>query len=204
MADEAVIVELHGQPKGGTVRYNCADATAIAKGTLCVLSGSRICAPSANAAQEQFIGVAATEKEASDGQTTLGLNTKGIYDMKVNTSGASVTEGDAVTLSGINMIHSAIWDKVSGAQAKEIMGLALETGTVGHLLGLRVLVSNNVTADYAAVVIGKEACTWKNASPLKTKIIEDFGIGYTIRSWEVGVAQLKNPKAVCLIINTAK
>ena len=76
-------------------------------------------------------------------------------------------------------------------------------GNVGFLLGLKVLVSNQVTADYAAVIIGKEAGTWKSVQSLTTKTIEDPGIGWTIRSWEVGSAQLRNPKAVCLIINTA-
>lgn len=77
-------------------------------------------------------------------------------------------------------------------------------GKVGFLLGLQVLVSNNVTADYAAVVVGKLAATWKQLDALQTKTIEDAGIGVTIRSWEIGVAQLVNPNAVCLITNTAK
>lgn len=76
-------------------------------------------------------------------------------------------------------------------------------GNVGNLLGLKVLVSNNVTADYAAIVIGQEAATFKQLTPLTVKTIEDPGVGTTIRAWEIGVTQLKNPKAVCLIINTA-
>lgn len=75
-------------------------------------------------------------------------------------------------------------------------------GKVGFLLGLTVLVSNNVTADYAAIVIGKEAATWKEIQALKTVTIEEPGIGYTIRSWEIGSCQLKNPLAVCVISNT--
>ena len=75
-------------------------------------------------------------------------------------------------------------------------------GQVGFILGLKVLVSNNVTADFAAVVCGKEAATWKSVSPLQTVTIEDPGIGYTIRSWEVGACQLKNPEAVCLLSGT--
>jgi hypothetical protein len=71
-------------------------------------------------------------------------------------------------------------------------------GKVGFLLGLTVLVSNNVTADYAAIVIGKEAATWKEIQALKTVTIEEPGIGYTIRSWEIGSCQLKNPLAVCV------
>ena len=76
-------------------------------------------------------------------------------------------------------------------------------GGVGFLLGLKVLVSNNVTADYAMVCIGQEAGTWKEVQPLTTKTIENPGIGFTIRSFEIGAAQLRNPKAVCLISNTA-
>ena len=75
-------------------------------------------------------------------------------------------------------------------------------GKVGFIAGLKILVSNNVTADYAAVVIAKEALTWKEVQGLTVKTIEDPGIGFTIRAWEIGVAQLKNPKAVCLISNT--
>ena len=79
---------------------------------------------------------------------------------------------------------------------------ATRNGKVGQILGLNIIVSNSVTADYAAVVIAKEACTWKEAKPLTVQTIEDPGIKYTVRAWEVGCAQLKNPEAVCLIDNT--
>lgn len=75
-------------------------------------------------------------------------------------------------------------------------------GVVGKLLGLTVVVSNSVTTDYAAVVVAKECATWKEAVPLTVKTIEDPGVKYTIRAWEIGVTQLTNPKAVCLITNT--
>jgi len=76
-------------------------------------------------------------------------------------------------------------------------------GRVGRLLGLNIIVSNSVTADYALIVVGGEACTWKSAEDLIVDTIYDPGIKITIRAWEVGVPQLKNPKAVCLISNTA-
>lgn len=75
-------------------------------------------------------------------------------------------------------------------------------GRVGRLLGLDVIVSNSVTADYAAVVVKKECGTWKEAVPLTVKTIEDPGIKWTIRAYEIGVTQLTNPEAVCLISNT--
>lgn len=77
-------------------------------------------------------------------------------------------------------------------------------GRVGKLLGLNVVVSNSVTADYAMVVLAKECGTWKEAVPLTVKTIEDPGVKYTIRAFEIGVTQLTNPEAVCLITNTAK
>lgn len=77
-------------------------------------------------------------------------------------------------------------------------------GSVGKIANLTVLVSNNVTADKAAIVIAKEACTWKQFAPLRTVLIEDPMISWKIRSGETGVAELRNPLAVCLITNTAK
>ena len=75
-------------------------------------------------------------------------------------------------------------------------------GRVGRLLGLNVIVSNSVTADEAAVVIAKEALTWKAAASLTVVTIDDPGIKTTIRAWEVGVTQAINPNAVCIITNT--
>lgn len=76
-------------------------------------------------------------------------------------------------------------------------------GNVGFMLGLKVIVSNSVTADNAAVVVGKESATWKEAKALSVTTIENPGIDYTIRAWEVGCCQLKNPNAVTLISNTS-
>jgi len=78
-----------------------------------------------------------------------------------------------------------------------------KNGNVGKMLGLTVKVSNVVTADYAAVIIAKECGTWKSAAPLTVFSMKDPGIKTTIRALEVGVTQLTNPEAVCLIVNTA-
>ena len=78
----------------------------------------------------------------------------------------------------------------------------LKINLASILNGMTVIVSNNVTADYAAIVISKTACTWVQGAPLKTITEEKDGQSRTVRSWEYGVAQLRNPKAVCLIDNT--
>jgi hypothetical protein len=72
-------------------------------------------------------------------------------------------------------------------------------GVVGSLLGLTVISSNSVLDGGAQVVIAKEACTWKSVVGLTSKTIEDPGIKYTIRSWEVGQIQVVNPDAICKI-----
>jgi hypothetical protein len=44
--------------------------------------------------------------------------------------------------------------------------------------------------------------TWKQATPLTTKTIDDPGKSTTIRAWERGVCQIPVPNAVCKITNT--
>lgn len=91
--------------------------------------------------------------------------------------------------------------ETSGADIPQFSSEKVVNGQVGKLLGLTVVVSNTVTSDYAAVVIAKEAATYKQVQPLTVRTIEEPGVRYTIRAWEIGVCQLKNPKAVTLLDN---
>lgn len=72
-------------------------------------------------------------------------------------------------------------------------------GVVGKLLGLTVVSSNSVTEGGAQIVIAKEAMTWKSVVGLSVKTIEDPGIKYSIRAWEVGQIQVVNADAICKI-----
>jgi hypothetical protein len=72
-------------------------------------------------------------------------------------------------------------------------------GVVGKILGLTIISSNSVTDGGAQVVIAKEALTWKSVVGLTVKTIEDPGIKYTIRAYEVGQIQVVNPNAICKI-----
>lgn len=74
-----------------------------------------------------------------------------------------------------------------------------KNGVVGKILGLTIISSNSVTDGGAQVVVGKEACTWKSVAPLTVKTIEDPGVKYTIRAWEVGQIQIVNANAICSI-----
>lgn len=78
----------------------------------------------------------------------------------------------------------------------------VSNGVVGQICGLKIMVSEQVTADQAYVVVAKEAMTWKEATPLTVLQIEDPGIKTTIRAFELGVCQMPSPNAVCKITNT--
>lgn len=78
----------------------------------------------------------------------------------------------------------------------------VSNGNVGKICGLTIKVSNVVTASQALVVIAKECGTWKEAAPLTTFTEVDKGVKYTIRAFEMGVAQLTTPNAVCIIKGT--
>ena len=89
-----------------------------------------------------------------------------------------------------------------GSSIPSFSSARLADGVVMEILGLRVVVSNNVTADYAAVVIPQKAVTWKAFTPISSAVITEPGIGKKIRIWEEGEAILERPKCVNLITNT--
>ena len=78
----------------------------------------------------------------------------------------------------------------------------IRSGVVMNLLGMRVVVSNNVVADSVALGVFDQACTWKTLMGTTAKMIEDPGLGVKIRVWEEGEAILTDPKAMFLITNT--
>lgn len=78
----------------------------------------------------------------------------------------------------------------------------IKNGNLARLAGLGIKVSPVVTADKALVVMAKKCATWKQVHPLTVDIIKDPQKKYTIRASEIGVTQLTDPEAVCLITNT--
>lgn len=100
MAKYADIIELLGSQKGRPIRYTVADGTAIPKGTVMHLSGDRTVTVSEG--DDEFAGIAASEKVASDGQTTLALYTHGIFDMDVDES--VITAGDHLDAADSGML----------------------------------------------------------------------------------------------------
>lgn len=78
----------------------------------------------------------------------------------------------------------------------------INSGVVMSILGLNIKVSNNVTTDYALVVVPQRATTWRTQFGITARTIEEVGIGTKIRVWEAGIAYNTDPKAIVLITDT--
>ena len=78
----------------------------------------------------------------------------------------------------------------------------VSNGVIGQIAGLKIIVSNSVTAGECMIVMGQRAATWKSVVPLTSAVIEDQGIKFTIRSWEIGHIQITDPQALYTITGT--
>ena len=129
MANEAVIVELYGQPSGEPINFYVPNGLAVEKGTLMKFSGSATAKEVAKTIVADkgvmFAGIASTEKVAGDGSTTLGLWTKGTFDLYAGNCGLGT--GQYVVVSGANTIGEATSvDALSGCV---IVGVIYEPAT---------------------------------------------------------------------------
>jgi len=126
MANEAVILELYGQPTGEPMRYTIADEVAIEKGTILKLSGADLTAAKSETDGDIFAGFAATEKVANDGQVTIGAFSKGLFDLAAT---GTVAIGDRLKISGANIV--AVADDDIAEHASQHFGTALEAAAAG-------------------------------------------------------------------------
>ena len=91
---------------------------------------------------------------------------------------------------------------VKGSSIPRFSSDRVEDGVVMEILGLNVVVSENVVTDSVAVWVPNRAATWKQFMPITSTVIDDPGIGKKIRVWEEGECLLTDPKAVNLITDT--
>jgi len=135
MANEAVIIELLGNG-GDPIRYTVADGTGVEKGTIMKINtGDRLII--ATSADGDFpMGIAASEKVANDGSTTLAVYTNGIFDLTVHGTN-TVTLGYPVKIDGVNLISDA--DEAGATAPSEVIGQALEAGAANEVIAVRVL-----------------------------------------------------------------
>jgi len=89
-----------------------------------------------------------------------------------------------------------------GAQFPSVGTDVAINGAVGKLAGITIIVSNNVTASCALVVVPKRCGNWKELIPLSTDTKEDKFKSKTFRAVEMGVTQLTDPKCCVLIKST--
>lgn len=129
----AAIIELPSALNA--VSRTVADGTQISGGNLMVLSEPNTVASSVESADAQvWGGVAAAEKVASDGATTMPCYISGVFDMECNQSTA-VTVGKKVGMSGANMIRNATEAEVLLGQW---IGVAEETGAASEVIRVRL------------------------------------------------------------------
>lgn len=119
MANEAVIIELFNG--GRPIRYTVADGATIEKGTLLRLTDPRT-ASAHSAADQPIVGIAAAEKVASDGATTIAAYTDGIFDIYAAAAG--------VTAVGAMCAGSGTANMITAADANDL----LQNSTVGMCL----------------------------------------------------------------------
>lgn len=139
---EAQAIELYGD-RGDVIRYTVSDTLTISKGTLLLISGTRTAlkptgwrgVAAGTTIPMPVAGIAAADKVALDGSTTLGVYTNGMFEMRVSQN-AGLSEGDLVAISGLNnTIRKAVSaDLISGA----VIGRVLESGADGSELAVRV------------------------------------------------------------------
>lgn len=78
----------------------------------------------------------------------------------------------------------------------------IRNGQLAQICGLKIYVTPVVTNDKVLVGVAKTCGTWKETQPLRVDVIIDPQKKYTIRASEIGVCQLTNPEALCLLTNT--
>ena len=133
MANEIVITDLLGNG-GDPVQYTCLDGTNILKGTLLELEDLRT-VKKISADNKPIAGIAAAEKTASDGETTIAGITNCIAKFIVGATGATVGFLQAAH-AGDNTIGNADANDIDEGL---VVGRALETGTTGESILVRVL-----------------------------------------------------------------
>lgn len=130
MANEAVLIQ---QLQDRLPQCKVADGATILKGTILKLSDANTGAAS-SADGDVFLGIAAVDKLANDGQTTIAYWDKGIFDLK--DSGAGITAGNPVKINGANLIATA--DDATAAGLKEVVGYALQTAAASEVIEVKL------------------------------------------------------------------
>lgn len=117
--------------RGDAYNFTCANGAAINKGTLLKLTDPRTAAAS-DGSSDVLAGIAAADKIASDGITSIGVFRDGIFEMYA--SGAIGVGNSVMSVGADNHVV------VAGAAASgaAILGTALETASAGEQINVQV------------------------------------------------------------------
>jgi hypothetical protein len=127
-----------------------------------------------------------------------------ILDMKtqIRTYGYD-PEGAILMLSPLDHKSLLTWlIDGKGSSIPAFSSARVGDGVVQEILGVKVVVSTIVTADYACLFVPNRAVKVKEFTPITTGIVEHVGVGKEIRIWLESEAINENPRAVCLLTNT--
>ena len=116
MADECTLIFETEIP----IPFTVADGTGIEKGAILKMT-DLMTAALADGSEDIVAGIAAEEKIASDGKTTLGVYRRGIFK---GLAGGAITVGDAI-MTGAGTATNEIL--TCGVNAEDILGISLET-----------------------------------------------------------------------------
>ena len=134
MANEVTVVQLLGKHKDGDpIEYTIADGTDIAKGTVMEITDPRT-VKKVSAADKALVGIAAYEKVASDGATTMAVLTNCIVKATAGASAATVGFHQ-VAEDGTNTLTD--YDTLDEELGRTI-GYALETAAAGETYLVRI------------------------------------------------------------------
>lgn len=134
MVRELTPVDANGLP---TRRFTCAAATAISKGTLLKFTDPRTAAAYDAATIQAAVpvaGVAAMDKEASDGSDSISVWYDGIFE--ASASGA-IALGAAVVGLANNYVAQASGIHVAASGAM-VLGYSLETASDAEVVNIRI------------------------------------------------------------------
>ena len=132
MANEVVVTDLLGNG-GDPIEYTCLDNTTILKGTVLELEDVRT-VKKVSAANKPLAGIAAAEKVANDGATTISVLTNCIVKATCESEGATVGHMQ-VANDATNML--ADYDTLDN-ETGDVIGYALETATSGETYLVRI------------------------------------------------------------------
>lgn len=94
--------------------------------------------------------------------------------------------------------HKSLLNFLINVKGSSIPAMATEkvrSGVVMEVLGLKIIVSPQATADWVITFL-PTAVIWKSFTSLTTAVIDEPGIGKKVRCWEEGEGLLVHPRAI--------